>query len=378
MTLSCEANDRHERGPLRGLDSMLTASDRFALSAMESALLDARAASDPSPALAIIATAVADLGVTPRPARVSLPNLRDARDAWLSRVRSAGRADCTERAYRNAIDDFQTWLVRSDHVGATFEERTVVAYLDDYRRRKTPAQSTYHRHFVLLRCYVRWLARSEGRPDPFADLASPPRPNQTRDWLTPAEFQRLLAAAGSPQRRRAGLAERDRLVILALVTTGWRRSELVAIDWRDLTLDDERPTGLVRRGKGQRPRPQPIAEPLADELRRLRAERRPQPTDPVFLGLGGRRLQPGILAAIIRRCAARAGIDKHVTTHTLRHTAATWLRQSGTDSRLVAEFLGHADLSTVGRYAHVAPEELHAAAELLAARIDRCIGHEDR
>jgi len=89
-------------------------------------------------------------------------------------------------------------------------------------------------------------------------------------------------------------------------------------------------------------------------------------SDPVFCGLGGARLQPTIFGGIIRRATTRAGISKHVTAHTLRHTAATWLRQATGDARLVAEYLGHSDLSTVSRYAHVASEELHAAAEALA------------
>lgn len=86
----------------------------------------------------------------------------------------------------------------------------------------------------------------------------------------------------------------------------------------------------------------------------------------MFCGLAGGRLQPTILADIIRRAAERARLDKRVTAHTLRHTAATWLRQGAGDARLVAEYLGHADLSTVSRYAHVAPKELHDAADVLA------------
>jgi hypothetical protein len=77
-------------------------------------------------------------------------------------------------------------------------------------------------------------------------------------------------------------------------------------------------------------------------------------------------LQPTILAGIIRRATVGAGISKHVTAHTLRHTAATWVRQATGDVRLVAEYLGHSDLSTVSRYAHVASEELHTAAPVLA------------
>lgn len=102
----------------------------------------------------------------------------------------------------------------------------------------------------------------------------------------------------------------------------------------------------------------------------MRDARQPKPTNPVSCGLNGGRLQETILADIIRRAAMRAGIEKHVTAHTLRHTAATWLRQERGDTRLVAEYLGHADLSTVARYAHVDRDELHDAAgrlEQLAA-----------
>ena len=86
----------------------------------------------------------------------------------------------------------------------------------------------------------------------------------------------------------------------------------------------------------------------------------------MFCGLAGRQLQPTALARTISRCAGRAGLAKHVTAHTLRHTAATWLRQATGDMRLVAEYLGHADLSTVSRYTHVASEEMHAAVQALA------------
>jgi Phage integrase family len=101
---------------------------------------------------------------------------------------------------------------------------------------------------------------------------------------------------------------------------------------------------------------------LARELRKLRDARQPEPTSPVFCGLAGGRLQETILADIIRRAAKRDGIEKHVTAHTLRHAAATWLRQELGDTGLVAEYLGHADLSTVARYAHVDRDELFGAA----------------
>ena len=216
---------------------------------------------------------------------------------------------------------------------------------------------------------LRPLAQPTQRtPDPFLELEAPPKPQQEADWLTEQEFARLLAAAEHRRGGATGLAERDRLVLLTLVQTGLRRAELIALDWADLDLDGPRPSLLVRRGKGGKPRRQPLAPPLAASLRASARERDAAADAPVFCGLEGKRLQPTILAGIIRRAAERAAIEKRVTAHTLRHTAATWLRQQTGDARLVAAYLGHADLSTVSRYAHVADDELHDAAAALAAR----------
>ena len=308
---------------------------------------------------------MAEFGV-PLPRRsVDLRSIAQARDDWLARLRSSSRSKSALTAYRVALDDLLAFLEERPST-APFAESTIVAYFDGYRERARPAAATYYRRFTLLRNFFRWLSRRAGLPDPFLELAAPKKPQQEAAWLTPDEFARLLAAACSPLRRRAGLAERDRLVLLALVATGLRRSELIALDWADLELDGSRPSLLVRAGKGGRPRRQPLPAQLARELSQLRGSLDAAAEDPVFCGLAGGRLQPTILANLIRRAADGAALDKHVTAHTLRHTAATWLRQETGDARLVAAYLGHADLSTVRRYAHVAPDELHLAAEAIA------------
>jgi len=344
----------------------MSGADRAAVAALETALAEARRACDERPPFLVLASAMTDLGVAPAPPRPSADLVARGRDEWLRRLRSGGRSESALRAYRNAIDDLLTWAEREGRARELFEERAIVDYLDDYQRRLAPAPATYHRRFLVLRRFMRWVSRREGVPDPFLDLDAPPKPRQESDWLTPEEFQRMLAAAAQPQRQHTGIVERDQLVLVALVTTGLRRSELIALDWRDLVLDDPQPSLLVRRGKGGNPRRQALAPQLADELRRLRDQREAAPNDPVFCGLAGGRLQPKVLAAIVKRAAERAGLEKRVTAHTLRHTAASWLRKATGDARLVAEYLGHADLTTVSRYAHVARDELHTAATTLA------------
>jgi integrase/recombinase XerC len=340
--------------------------DRVALGAMRAALEAARETGEDRPALEILAGSLAEMGVRPRGMTRSSRLLAQDRDAWLRRLRSAERSASSLSAYRYAIDDLLGWAEQTDRTGELFEEQTIVDYLDEYRTRRDPAAATYHRRFLLLRRFMVWVSRRNGLPDPFSDLQAPPKPRQEAQWLTRKEFARMLDAAASPKRALAGLAERDRLVLLTLAMTGLRRSELIALDWSDVTLEGARPSLLVRRGKGGKARRQPLPGELARGLERLRATRDPAPWDPVFCGLAGGRLQPTILAGIIRRASDGAGISKHVTAHTLRHTAATWLRQATGDTRLVAEYLGHADLSTVARYAHVASEELHDAAERIA------------
>ncbi len=342
--------------------------DEVALATLAEAVHTARARGDERPAFTLIAACLGELGVLLPERATSAVSLHEAREEWLRRLRSADRSASALVAYRTALDDLIDFLERTRREPELFAEETLVAYLDDYRHRVQPAQATYYRRFTLLRYFFRWLSQRAHAPDPFRDLDTPEKPRNEADWLTPEEFRRLLEAASSPVRRRPGLVERDRLVLLTLVATGLRRSELIALEWRDLDLDRERPSLLVRRGKGGKPRRQPLPPALATEFERLRAARQPEPSAPVFCGLEGKRLHPGMLGLIVRRAAARAGLDKKVTAHTLRHTAATWLRQQGGDARLVAAYLGHADLSTVSRYAHVAADELHEAAAAIAAR----------
>lgn len=343
----------------------LQPADRVAVDALAGLLVQARSAGDVRAAFAVLEEGLAELTGGVAAALPPLLLVERGRDDWLARLRSAGRSRSAQVAYRVAIDDLVAWAREHGHGDALFEERTVVEYLEDYRRRRDPAPATYHRRFLVLRRFMRWVAQREGVRDPFADLDAPPKPRQEAAWLTPQEFARLLDAAGRPGRQARGIVERDRLVLRALVTTGLRRSELVAVNWGDVDLDGP-PSLLVRRGKGGKPRRQPLPASLAAELRQRRTTSAPAADDPVFTGLQGGRLQPAILGAIVRRTAARAGLEKRVSVHTLRHTAATWLRQETGDARLVAEYLGHADLTTVSRYAHVAAEELREGAEAIA------------
>ena len=350
-----------------------------ALAALEAALVDARASADDRPPLVVLCllSRSARRPPSPRLGVLDSASLRQARDDWLRRLETcAQERERTGRLPRR--DRRPARLVGAAH-RSVFEEATIVDYLSAYEHRAHPAPATYYRRFLLLRRFLRWVSRRDGVPDPFLDLDPPPKPRQERDWLTREEFRRLLDAAGTsrtepawPRRARPARpahARHDRTTPLRAVrarVAGPRPRRTQAVAARPPRERRQAPVPAAPR------RPRPRASKLRDARAAqsdrsclLRARRRtPAGDDP------RRHHPPG---------AETRGIEKHVTAHTLRHTAATWLRQELGDTRLVAEYLGHADLSTVARYAHVDRDELFDAAgrlEQLAAPPDERLGAE--
>ena len=241
-------------GPAGG--GLRAGTDRATLAALEAALEHARSAGDDRPVVVVLVSCLAELGAPSSPIRAPGGSLRQARDDWLRRLETQQKSESTLVGYRVAIDDLLDWSEANGRDILT--ETAIVDYLHSYQERAQPAEASYYRRFVLLRKFLRWVCRRDGVPDPFLDLDAPPKPRQERDWLTPEEFRGLLDAADRPERNLPGLAERDRLVLLALVTTGLRRSELCALEWRDLELGGRKGVAARPLRKGQQ-----VASPAA-------------------------------------------------------------------------------------------------------------------
>ena len=175
--------------------------DRLALGALSAALSEARHADDGRPALEVIAGSLLELGVRAAPSARSGRLIVRERDAWLRRLESSRRSQSTVNAYRIAIDELLARAAREQRTVQLFDEQAIVDHLDDYSRRLHPAPATYHRRFLLLRRFMRWVSHRNGMPDPFLELQVPAKPRQESDWLTRAEFAALLDAAGHPAAR---------------------------------------------------------------------------------------------------------------------------------------------------------------------------------
>lgn len=153
---------------------------------------------------------------------------------------------------------------------------------------------------------------------------------------------------------------RDRAILEVMYATGLRVSELVHLKLADLHLD----MGLIQTlGKGNKERIIPIGDVAIQWLDTYLEKSRPvllkQRQSPyVFLNAHGNGLSRQSIWQKIQQYVSLAGIRKHVTPHTLRHSFATHILENGADLRIVQELLGHSDISTTQIYTHITRKRL--------------------
>lgn len=151
-------------------------------------------------------------------------------------------------------------------------------------------------------------------------------------------------------------------MVMLLLTTGLRRSELLSLRRVDLSSDLSE---LRVVGKGNRERAVPIPAQTRKALHECLTQQ-PEPSQYLFPNRVGRQMGTTTFARIFRRIVARAGLaGSGITPHSLRHAYATQLLHSGVDIKTVQELLGHADLSTTSRYLHSDTHTKQAAVETL-------------
>jgi integrase/recombinase XerD len=156
------------------------------------------------------------------------------------------------------------------------------------------------------------------------------------------------------------LGLRDKAILEFLYATGMRISELVSLRMHDLDLE----IGFVRVfGKGRKERIIPLGRVAIRWMREYLKHGRKGPTGErrLFLNFRARPLTRQGCWAMIKQYAQRAGIDKRVSPHMIRHSFATHILNRGADLRSVQELLGHADISTTQIYTHVETQRLKRA-----------------
>lgn len=171
-------------------------------------------------------------------------------------------------------------------------------------------------------------------------------------FLDEREAAALVAAPDT----RTWIGRRDRVLLQVAIQTGMRNTEITSLRWQDVILGAG---GHVKcLGKGRKNRCTPLRPDVVASLQQWFAEQRGTPTAPVFPSSRGGPLSSDALQALVARHAANASKScqtlarKHVTPHTLRHTAAMDLLRRGVDLSVIALWLGHESSETTQIYLH--------------------------
>jgi len=184
--------------------------------------------------------------------------------------------------------------------------------------------------------------------------------------LTETEAIALIKACSG----RAPTGVRNRALIAVLWRSGLRISEALALELRDVDL--QAGTLRVRHGKGDKSRTVGVDEQTAALLARWLDRRRklsPGARAPVFCTLAGGRVDTSYVRHLLPRLAAKAGLDRRVHAHGLRHTYASELAREGTAINVIRDALGHTSLAVTDRYLRdVAP--MHVIDTIRARRWD--------
>lgn len=294
-----------------------------------------------------------------------------------------GRSEHTVRAYRREAADLLAHLREVERIDLAGIDIMALRSWLSARAETGASPSTLARSAAAARTFCTWLAASGRTPhDVGSRLRAPQRGRHLPTVLSAQQAGHLLDDTEHPRHSERGeatetpqtpdpteraLALRDAAVLELLYSSGLRVSELVALDRRGIDRD----RGTVRvRGKGDKERVVPVGRPALAAIALWEQEGRPvlaagpgRSGEALFLGARGARLGDRAVRTIVDRSARAAGIDKRISPHTLRHSAATHLVEGGADLRSVQDFLGHSSLQTTQIYTHVSAERLRRTVE---------------
>ena len=270
------------------------------------------------------------------------------RKAMLEELQRRNLSAITTRIYLHSVEEFaQYFKTPPDRLGLE-HIRQYQAHL--FTDRKLEAVSVAQQLSALRFFFLKILKR----PWQADDMPVPKRPIRLPEVLSRKEVERLIQSAASPLHR---------IWLLVLYATGIRREELVQLKVSD--IDSERMLIRIRQGKGKKDRNVMLSPRLLQELRNYWRAANPKPEIYLFPSKGTHPngdvpITSKSVWDAVQQAGVRAGLDKSVHPHTLRHCFATHLLESGADLRTIQLLLGHADLRTTSRYLHLSERHLKA------------------
>lgn len=287
----------------------------------------------------------------------------EAYQMFLEYVEARGHSPLTVSSYRQDQRSFLTFLAEKA-IGPNLEnlDAKIIRRYIIWMKAKGYSRATMKRKLDSLSSFFKYTAFEELIPtNPFDKVDRIKKAKHLPRFLLEDEVHRLLSAV---DHYKVSTRLRDRAILRVLLFCGLRRSELFKLDWMD--IDFSTGTILIRQSKGEKDRVVPMNSEVNNALWEYLQSRLPINSQVVFTNRYGNRMKGNNLMRVLRKITKKAGIQKNVTAHLLRHSFATLLIKLGVDIVTLQELLGHADLSTTQIYAHTSSERKAQAVEKLS------------
>lgn len=277
----------------------------------------------------------------------------------------------TYDGYDSKLSHFRRGHAPDNVLLANLREQPLRSYIYASGLRPSSKASRF-RH---VRAFLNWCVKAGHlERSPLDAVEKPATGEQKAAFLTPEQVEKLLTTIDAHRKLQEGEPgptawdEWLKAIIQVAVGTGLRRSELLALRWQDVDLENEmlyvrnRADFTTKSGNEH-------AVPLrADALRVLKemhAARTDDLDGPVFTDEDGTPLKPDRVSKRFKFFVREAKLDgrKRISFHTLRHTTASWLAMHGISMRVIQKILGHSSVQVTQRYSHLSPDVMGDAME---------------
>lgn len=264
----------------------------------------------------------------------------------------------TLMSYKRDIEHYIGFAEESGISPSEASRTFVLGYLMNMEKAGKSA-ATVSRSLSAIRSLYRFM-QNNGliKADPTENLHSLKAEKKLPEILTSEEVDTLLACPNSTNSK----GRRDKAMLELLYATGIRVSEMIALKTDDVNTA----IGYINCGKDDKRRVVPIyklakeaVELYIDGARKEILKNSNTDNDTLFINMNGKSMTRQGFWKIIKSYAAKAGIDKDITPHTLRHSFATHLLENGADLKSIQEMLGHTDISSTQIYAKVLKKKIH-------------------
>jgi integrase/recombinase XerD len=257
------------------------------------------------------------------------------------------------------LQEFLSWLEQQGITDmASITRPTIAAYFDYLNQRQNQkrggrlSKNSLRSHLTNLRRFTRYL-REGGQESFEVGYQVTGNLQHIKEIFTKAEIMALYEATGDDV-----LGPRDKAMLAVYYGCGLRRSEGISLDVKDVLFD--RNLLYVRKGKNYKERYVPMTAGVREDLKNYIDNARPillkSPAHALFISSQGKRVIGTTMIRRLHQLKEKAGIDKEAGLHSLRHSIATHLLQSGMGLEKIKQFLGHNSMESTQIYTHLSHE----------------------